>query len=283
MPLRRKFQSLFNHTPRRRPRYLRQVHRLIHPPRRAQRVRDPEVSQYRLELPGLPPGLAGLRIVHLSDIHYSLYLSPAAVVRTVQLANSLRPDLVAITGDFVTTSPQFIEPVSDALARLRSRFGIYAVLGNHDFRAGAETLTLALRQRGIRVLRNSHEWLETNRGRIKIVGIDDSRQKPDLAAALGDASSEDFTLLLAHNPLALEDAAQAGVDLVLSGHTHGGQIKLRFAQPFYERFLPEGFQELGRTRMYISRGIGKVLVPMRIGCPPEIASFRLYPSRNGGH
>jgi predicted MPP superfamily phosphohydrolase len=257
------------------------VHRLIHPPHRVKRLRDPDVSAYRLELPGLPAGLAGFRIVHLSDIHYSLFLSASAVARTVQISNALRPDLVAITGDFVTTSAQFIEPVSEALGRLRPRFGTWAVLGNHDFRAGAETLTLALRRRGMRVLRNTHEWLRTPRGRIKIAGIDDSRQKPDLRSALGASHPDDFTLLLAHNPVALEEAAQAGVDLVLSGHTHGGQVKLRFAQPLYQRFLPEGFQELGRTRMYISRGIGKVLVPVRVGCPPEIAVFSLYPPKKG--
>jgi len=268
-------QSLFQNAPARR-RYLPRMHRLLHTPRRAQRARDPQISEHALLLPKLPPGLSGLRLVQLSDIHHGLYVPLAEVARCVELANALRPDLIVVTGDFVTQSAQFIPPVAAMVGRLRAPLGIFAVLGNHDFRAGAETLTTALRAQRIHVLRNAHEYIDTPRGRIKIVGIDDSRQRPDLSQAMGAAEPGQFTLLLAHNPVALEEAAAAGVDFVLSGHTHGGQIKFQFADAFYSRFAPAGFQSSGKTRMYVSRGTGRVIVPLRIGAPPELAVFTLY-------
>lgn len=253
----------------------RRVQHIIHPPRR--RPLDPEISEHRLELPRLPPQMAGMRVVHLSDIHYGLFLSRTSLARLIDLTMALEPDLIAMTGDFVTQSPAFIEPVGEMLGRLQAPLGIYAVLGNHDFRAGAEAVTSTLTRRNIQVLRNTHLHLNTPAGVLKIAGIDDSRQNPDLEAALAPHDPDHFTLLLAHNPVALEAASEAGVDLVLSGHTHGGQIKFGFAENWYQRHAPEGFLRQGRTRMYVSRGIGKVILPMRVGCPPELVAFDLYP------
>lgn len=259
-----------------RRRYLRQVHRLIHPPQRI--TRDPQVSAYSLQMPRLPRNCSGLRIVQLSDIHYSLYLPSNTAERAVELANRLQPDIIALTGDFVTATRQFIEPVADLLGHLRARLGVFAVLGNHDFRVDAAMISRALARRRIRVLRNSHRRVQIAGERITIAGIDDARQQPDLAAALGARRMHGFTLLLAHSPASLPDAARHGVDLVLSGHTHGGQINLGIpaAAPFYDRHFPVGFLQEGATRMYVSRGLGKVIVPWRVGCPPEIAAFTLH-------
>lgn len=250
----------------------RQVQKLLHARRTT--VADPQISHFELPLPRLPPALHGLRIAHLSDIHYGLFLSRKALLRSLELTMARRPELIAITGDFVTQSPVFIEPVCELLSELRAPLGVFAVLGNHDFRAGAEPLTRALRRRGIVVLRNQHRVLRRRGEPFEVAGIDDSRQHPDLAAALGP-TARNFTLLLAHNPLALPQAAACGVDLVLSGHTHGGQIRFRFAAPLYERFLPSGFLSLNHTQMYISRGLGKVILPMRVGAPPELAFLTL--------
>lgn len=257
-----------------RPDTWRQVQSWIHRPQSP--VRDPHLTERRLQFLRLPPAFAGMGVVHLSDIHYGLYLSRLALRRVVDMTLALRPDLIALTGDFVTQSEAFIEPVCEQLARLRAPLGVYAVLGNHDFRAGAEPLTRGLSRRGITVLRNRHAWLQRNGARIKICGIDDSRQHPDLERALGPCGRE-FTLLLAHNPLVLPEAAGLGVDFVLSGHTHGGQIKIALAAPLYRRFAPAGHLRLGCTQMYVSRGVGKVILPVRVGCPSELASFRLYP------
>ena len=239
--------------------------------------------------------MEGLRIVHLSDIHYGLYLSDRSLHRILDLTMAQHPDLIAITGDFVTQSHVFIEPVCEMLAALNAPLGVWAVLGNHDFRAGAERLTAGLRRRNIHVLRNQRETLQHAGARFQIAGIDDSRQHPDVAATLGHAQpgpawrrrgraeltrptaeSALFTLLLAHNPLELEAAAECGVDLVLSGHTHGGQIKLGFAAPLYQRYLPAGFLSQGETQMYVSRGLGQVIVPMRVNAPPELAVLNLH-------
>lgn len=257
-----------------RQRSWRQVQTLLHA--RRPQPPDPQISHLEVPLRRLPRGLAGLRIAHISDIHYGLFLSRPALLRVLELTREQRPDLIALTGDFVTQSPVFIEPVSELLAELRAPLGVFAVLGNHDFRAGAEAVTRALRRRGIQVLRNQHRRLRRGGVDFQIAGVDDSRQHPDVAAALGPTARR-FTLLLAHNPLALAEAAACGVDLVLSGHTHGGQIRLGFAAPLYERYLPAGFLSLEDTQMYISRGLGKVIVPMRVGAPPELAFLTLRP------
>ncbi|MGH9474818.1 MAG: metallophosphoesterase [Terriglobales bacterium] len=265
-------------SPRLRARALRQnswrkVQTLLY--ERRPRARDPQITHLEVPLPRLPRALDGLRIAHLSDIHYGLFLSPEALLRVLELTQAQRPDLVAITGDFVTQSPVFMEPVAEMLGRLRAPLGVFAVLGNHDFRAGADPLTRALRRNCIKVLRNQHRLLHHHGAVFQIAGVDDSRQHPDMAAALGPTRNR-FTLLLAHNPMELAAAARCGVDLVLSGHTHGGQIKFAFAEPLYQRFLPAGFLSLDATRMYVSRGLGKVIVPMRVGAPPELAFLTLY-------
>lgn len=254
-----------------RQRSWRQVQTLLHERRRA--IRDPVISHHELVLPRLPAALDGLRIAHLSDIHFGLYMSRRALLRVLDLTAAEVPDLIALTGDFVTQSPVFIEPVSELLGQLQAPLGVYAVLGNHDFRAGAERLTRHLRARGVRVLRNQHRDVRYERARFRVAGVDDSRQHPDLPRAVGRTT--EFTLLLAHNPQELEPAAAWGVDLVLSGHTHGGQIKVGLAAPLYRRYLPSGFLSLQGTQMYISRGLGKVIVPMRLGAPAELAFLTL--------
>lgn len=254
---------------------------------------DPEITETVIHLPRLPDSYNGLRIVHLSDIHLSLYTPIEEVERVVDLANRLRPDVVALTGDYVTFSQTYIGAVAQALGRLRSSMGTFAVLGNHDFRAGAEKITSALQSRHIRVLRNSHFALRkpatgshsaaAERKPAKpvwVVGVDDSlTATPDLAGALGSIPSRDVKILLCHNPGGVSEAARMGIDLMLSGHTHGGQVRLPLVRALYhsvpgERFV-DGWNHLGHTQIYVSRGIGKVVVPLRVACRPEIACLSL--------
>lgn len=254
---------------------------------------DPEITDTVIHLPRLPGPYEGLRIVHLSDIHLSLYTPIEEVERVVDLANRLHPDVVALTGDYVTFSQTYIGPVAQALGRLRSTLGTFAVLGNHDFRAGAEKVTAALRSQHIRVLRNSHYALRrpaTGSGPVVgerkpvkpvwIVGVDDSWSRtPDLAAALSSIPARDVKILLCHNPQGVAEAARMGIDLMLSGHTHGGQVRLPLVRALYqsvpgERFV-DGWNHLGHTQIYVSRGIGKVVVPLRVACRPEIACLSL--------
>ncbi|HEX5482291.1 MAG TPA: metallophosphoesterase [Terriglobia bacterium] len=242
---------------------------------------DPEITQTEIHLSRLPAAHDGLKIVHLTDIHLSLFTSIEEVHRVVTIANLLKPDIVALTGDYVTFSPSYIRPVAQALGRLRARLGIFAVLGNHDFRVDPEEVTRALRAQRIRVLRNSHYALRSNGGTLWLAGVDDLWFAcDDLHAAMRSIPASDPKILLCHNPDAIGRASRLGVDLMLSGHTHGGQVRLPILRSFYrskpgERFI-DGWNQLGSTQIYISRGIGKVVVPVRVACPPEITCLRLH-------
>lgn len=242
---------------------------------------DPEITETDIWLRRLGPAHDGLKIVQLTDIHHSLYTTIEEVHRAIHLANLLRPDVVALTGDYVTLSPTYIWPVARALGKLRARLGVFAVLGNHDFQVDADEVTRSLRAQRIRVLRNSHFALRRGSATLWIAGVDDLWWRAaDFSAALRHLPARDPKILLCHNPMGIRLAAKNGVDLVLSGHTHGGQVKLPVVGSVYgrsrlgERFV-EGWNRLDGTQIYVSRGIGKVLVPVRFNCPPEIASFRL--------
>jgi uncharacterized protein len=241
---------------------------------------DPEITETVIRMRRLPVALDGLKIVQLSDIHLSLFTPIEEVQRAVDLANAQQPDLVALTGDYVTFSPAYIWPAARALGRLRARLGTFAVLGNHDFRVSADEITRALCSQRIRVLRDSHYPLRSSRGTLWLVGVDDLWGAfEDLQRALESVPAQEPKVLLCHNPLAAGRAARLGIDLMLSGHTHGGQIRLPFIRSLYRskfggRFV-EGWSRLGDTQIYVSRGIGKVVVPVRLACPPEITCLRL--------
>lgn len=242
---------------------------------------DPEITQTDIWLRRLGAAHDGLRIVHLTDIHHSLFTPLEDVERAVHLANLLRPDVVALTGDYVSFSPSYIWPVARALGKLRARLGLFAILGNHDFQVDPEEITRALRAQRIRVLRNSHCALRARSSRLWMIGVDDLWWgADDLAAALKSVPARELKILLCHNPLGIRQAAGHGIDFVLSGHTHGGQVRLPVVGSVYgrsklgERFV-EGWNRLDGTQIYVNRGIGKVLVPLRYDCPPEIACLRL--------
>jgi predicted MPP superfamily phosphohydrolase len=242
---------------------------------------DPEITETDIWLRRLPPAYDGLRIVHLTDIHHSLFTPLEDVERAVHLANLLRPDLVALTGDYITLSPSYIWPAARALGKLRARLGVFAVLGNHDFQVDAEEITRALRAQRIRVLRNAHFALRVGLAALWMVGVDDLWWgADDLPAALRAVPGRDPKILLCHNPLGVREAAAHDIDLVLSGHTHGGQVRLPVVGSVYGRSrlgtrFVEGWNRLDGTQIYVSRGIGKVLLPIRLGCPSEIACLRL--------
>jgi len=242
-----------------------------------------EVTHRHLELPHLPAALAGLRLVQLSDIHHGLYVSRERVVQAVELANRLQPDLVALTGDFVSNSRHFIAPVAEILGRLRARLGSFAVLGNHDYRVDAERVAAALYRQGIEVLRNRHLRVECGGATLFVAGVDDIGDAEDqLRETMRGISSKASTILLCHNPAILPHAAAYGIDLVLSGHTHGGQVGLRRLRAFARRRglrlpLTYGWHKLNGTQIYISRGLGTVILPIRLRCPAEIVLLNLYP------
>ena len=244
------------------------------------------VTAQRIWLSNLPEGFRGFRVLQLSDIHHSLFVPLDHVAAVVELSNRLKPDLIALTGDFVTYSRSSIEPVAEILGGLRARAGVVAVLGNHDFRVGADAVERALRRQRIQVLRNRHRLLQLRGSVLYLAGVDDYGYGADLGQAMCGIPEDAPTILLAHNPRLVTAAACRGVGLVLSGHTHGGQVNLPLLGTVYGR-SPEqmrfkmGWDRLGVTQIYVSRGIGTIVLPLRWRCPAEVPLLELQPHQHG--
>ena len=238
------------------------------------------VTDKRIWLNGLPDAFRGFRILQLSDIHHSLFVPLDRVAAVVELSNLLKPDLVTLTGDFVTYSRTSIEPVAEVLGALRAPAGVFAVLGNHDFRVGANVIEKALRHQNIDVLRNRHVELRDGGDKLHVAGVDDYGYGADLGGALRNVPGGAPSILLGHNPRLVQAAACHGVGLMLSGHTHGGQVNLPLLGSVYGR-TPEqlrfkiGWDRLGDTQIYVSRGIGTIVLPWRLRCPAEIPCLTL--------
>ncbi|HNQ15668.1 MAG TPA: metallophosphoesterase [Pyrinomonadaceae bacterium] len=236
------------------------------------------VERVEIKIAKLPKKLDGLRIVHLSDIHHSPFTSLEHINRAIEAANRLKPQLVLLTGDYVSHDRIYISPVAKALGELRSEFGTYACLGNHDHWTDPGDVTAQFGDHGIDVLINRGFRLDAGGASFWLCGVDDYMVgKSDLKSALHGSFPDEMKLLLAHNPVLVRHAARRGIDLVLSGHTHGGQVKLRQDE---NRILPKrrlsaGLHRRKETQIYITRGIGTVVVPFRYQCPPEISVIEL--------
>ncbi len=236
------------------------------------------LEQVTIDLKRLPPKLDGFKIIHLSDIHHSPFTGLKHIERVVKVANRLKPDLFLLTGDYVSHDREFIGPVAAALGKLKAKHGIYACLGNHDHWTDAELVTHLFRGEGINMLVNEGLRFEARGASFWLAGVDDYMVgKTDVRAALRGSFPDEMKLLLAHNPVIFREAARSQVDLTLSGHTHGGQIKLRDDE---KRILPQrklkaGLHTRRGSQVYITRGIGTVVVPIRYHCPPEISLLEL--------
>lgn len=239
------------------------------------------IEKVAIALKRLPKELDGFRLVQLSDLHHSPFTSLDLINEAIDIANSFAPDMFMLTGDFVSHDTEYIAPVADALSRLNSEFGSYACLGNHDHWTDAELVTDLLRGEGITVLINEGFRFTARGASFWLCGVDDlTLAKTDIKAALKESHEDEMKLLLAHNPKILYRAARRGVDLMLSGHTHGGQVKLRDDEDklLPTRRLSSGLYRRKDTQVYITRGIGTVVVPIRYHCPPEITLIELRKS-----
>ena len=237
------------------------------------------VERHDIRLARLPRELDGLKVVHLSDIHHSPFTGRGQVERAVEVANSLQPDLVALTGDYISHEREYIQPCAEILGRLRARRGVYAVLGNHDNWVDAELITDCFRLAGIQVLNNEGMRFEDRGASFWLAGVNDTMVGlEDLPLALAGSRADELKLLLAHNPVILRRAARAGCDLVLSGHTHGGQVTWRSersASGRVRRRILRGLARRGETQIYVTRGLGTVVLPVRYGCLPEVSLLTL--------
>jgi predicted MPP superfamily phosphohydrolase len=249
-----------------------------------------EVSEVPIKLARLPPALSGYTIAQISDLHVGPTIRGRHVRRVVEQANALRPDLVAITGDLVDGSVAELEPIVAELGRLQARHGVVFVTGNHDFYSGAAEWTAVLRRLGFRVLDDARLAVGDGGGAFDLAGTSDYRSAyasaADYEAALQRTLSgrdpDRALVLLQHQPQvgAMAAAARAGVDLQLSGHTHGGQIVpfsllVATAYPFLKGHHTYRDAEGHAAQVYVSRGTGYWGPPFRLGSPPEIAKIVL--------
>ena len=234
------------------------------------------------ELPvsGLPPALVGLRIGLITDVHHSATVSAQDVSRAVEMLRSATPDLIVLGGDYVTFgNRRYVEPVAELLAPLADApLGSFAVLGNHD---NDREMAGALTRRRFNVLRDERTRLTIRDESLDLVGIRFwTRRVPHILDVMKGAGPN--TILLAHDPRRLTQAAQLNVPLVLSGHTHGGQVLLPGLTALVQQDFPTlaGALRQDNTSLFVSRGVGTVYVPVRLNCPPEVAVLTLTPRRN---
>lgn len=236
------------------------------------------IEHQRIQLNRLPKAFDGFRVVQLSDVHHGPFSSGEQIEQAVETANRLKPDIIALTGDYISKERHYAAPCAEMLGKLKARHGVFAVLGNHDHWVDAALITDLFRAEGITVLINEGMRFEKNGAAFWLAGVDDTMVGlEDISLALAGAREDEMKLLLAHNPIILRRAARASVDLVLSGHTHGGQVAIRGERnpARTRRRLLKGLGRQGNTQIYVNRGLGTVVLPIRYGCPPEISLLEL--------
>lgn len=242
-----------------------------------------QVTRPRIHVSGLPSVLEGLRIALLTDLHAGEGTPLSLVRRAARLAMAERPDLIALTGDFAADSASGFAAVLATLDALDAPLGVYAVPGNHDHLVGIDIWRrqVAAHPR-IRDLTNAALLLDVRGTRLCVAGVDDYDEGRPRMDVLPPPEQRDFTLLLAHSPDQAERARRAydRVDLVLSGHTHGGQVRLPWVGALknsaeHEHLYEEGLRRRPWTQVYVSRGVGTVRLPVRLFCRPEVALLEL--------
>ena len=254
-----------------------------------------EVVRLAVPLPGLSEALDGFTIAQLSDLHLGPYVPLDHVRRSVDITNDLGADLIVLTGDFVYGSARYSAACAEQLARLEARYGVYAVLGNHDMWTSPRQVTESLIEAGITVLRDDRQLLEVGSAHLWLLGVKDTgyagRSWGDLqamwqegsealAASMEEIPADEPRLLLVHNPDFVEMLPEGRIDLALCGHTHGGQVRLPFwgapvvPSCFGEKYA-SGLVEAPTTRVYVNRGIGLIPPPVRFNCRPEVTWLQL--------
>jgi predicted MPP superfamily phosphohydrolase len=239
------------------------------------------VEQIRVPVKQLKPALEGFKIVQMSDIHLHPYTQLEFVQKAIAKANELRPDLVVLTGDYVLESADSIYELAPALAGLNPKYGIFTILGNHDLWTNEEVVRTGLQQAGLPVLINEGLALGVGSELLYLAGLDDGWSgQLDLSAALAKLPADVPVILLAHEPDLADNFARDGrISLQLSGHSHGGQVRLPGIGapilPYLGRKYDQGLYRVGEMWLYTTRGIGLGPVPTRFNCPPEITEITL--------
>ncbi len=241
---------------------------------------DLVVKHISIPVEGLHPSLDGFTIVQLTDIHIYPITPIEVAEEAVAIANSLKPDLAVLTGDYVWREGEAIFELAPVLAGLNANQGLYAIIGNHDIWEGLETCLTGLREAGIPVLINQGLTITKGGGSIYLAGLDDGMSgQPDLSAALEGMPAGAPVVLLMHEPDPADEISLDGrVSLQLSGHTHGGQVRIKdmpMVLPPLGRNYDLGLYNINGMWLYVSPGIGEISVPLRYNCPPEVSVFTL--------
>jgi uncharacterized protein len=253
---------------------------------------DIETTHQRILLRNLPKAFDGFRIAQLSDIHIGPFMPVEDIRKCVATINQLKPDLVALTGDFVTWEPSPQGAVVDALAGLKAPFGIYGCMGNHERWAGVEdSITRLFASSGAKMLRFERAAIESSGERLNLIGVDYQTRGQYAPQREGFVTEYlhgvaplmlpgTVNILLSHNPNTFDRAAELGIDLSLAGHTHGGQVTLEYISPDLSpaRLISpyvRGWFRKGNSQLYVNRGIGTIFSPVRFGATPEITLYEL--------
>ncbi|MET7935127.1 metallophosphoesterase [Streptomyces sp. NPDC005322] len=239
-------------------------------------LRGPRLKRVTVPLAKLPRRAHGFRIAVVSDIHLGPILGRAHTRRVVETINKTNPDLIAVVGDLVDGSVEDLGPAAEPLRALRSRHGAYFVTGNHEYFSGAHQWVEHVRELGLRPLENERTELPG----FDLAGVNDvagesEGQGPDLGRALGDRDRSRASVLLAHQPVVIHDAVKQGVDLQLSGHTHGGQLWPGNYVAALANPTVAGLERYGDTQLYVTRGAGAWGPPVRVGAPPDVTVVEL--------
>jgi len=251
-----------------------------------------ETTHRRIVLTRLPKAFDGFRIAQLSDIHIGTFMPVQDIRKYVAMVNQLKPDLVALTGDFVTWEGSPAGTVVEALSALKAPFGIFGCLGNHEHWAHVEdSITGLFAERGIRMLRQQNAVIESAGEHLNLIGVDYETRVPFGPPGDGIVTQylegverlmlpDTANILFSHNPNTFDRAAELGIDLSLAGHTHGGQVTLEYIAPGLSpaRLITayvRGWFQKGGSQLYVNRGIGTIFSPVRFGSPPEITVYEL--------
>jgi uncharacterized protein len=239
-----------------------------------------EVVRPTLPLPRLPRAFDGMTVAFLTDIHHGPFTSIEYVTSVVRTTLSLRPDLILLGGDYSLKDGKYIRPCFEVLAGLRAPLGVFGVLGNHDYWHGLEETRAGFVSAGITEMTNRGVWLERSGQRFRLAGVDDLWMgRVSVEAALDNATCEDACLLLSHNPDITEKLRDPRVGLILSGHTHGGQVVFPGGAPFvpshYGQKYLHGVCHGPQATVYVSRGLGCTSIPVRFGSRPELTLVTL--------
>jgi predicted MPP superfamily phosphohydrolase len=248
----------------------------------AEAKQTPEVKKVPVPIPHLPAEFEGFRIVQITDVHISPTFRRPCVEEIVAVVNTLNADMVALTGDLVDGTVEQLAYDAAPLANIKSALGNYFVTGNHEYYSGVTEWIEHIKRLGFSVLINEHRIITRDKRKLLLAGVTDYREgrmlpdhQSDPYKALKAAPMTDVKILLAHQPKNIFDAARAGYDLQISGHTHGGQffpwnLLIGFAQPYIS-----GLHTHQNTRIYVSRGTGYWGPPLRVGSPSEITLIKL--------